>query len=277
MSKSKPVSAPAAQRNHHRVFYLLILLLFPSLLLLTSNNKDQVPVQSSASGDSVAQVYSMFSTIPLEQSNIFKNAKFRAIVKLREAYLLGNKNQSTDALFEYEELEEACRQAFGVYAPSELALLVRGILTANGVHGTNNLTRQQYRLFSPETMGIEPQDDIDILLRFDARPEFAAIREGEHRFAGEKLLELYRLREYYLANEAYVSQYVGYNYNELQHIFRQAYAATAPAMLALLERGTLTAHGYSHLTDSAKTAIFKAMTPAKMGLEIGRLLNEVPK
>lgn len=277
MSKNKDVSAPASQRNHHRVFYLLIFLLFPSLLLLTSTKQDQIPIESSKSSDTDAQVYKMFSTIPPEEHNIFKQEKFRAIVKLREAHLLGNQHQGTDAIFEYEELEEACRQAYGVYAPGELALLVRGILTANGVHGTRNLTQRRYRLVSPGAMGIEPQDDIDLSLGFDARPEFATIREGEHRFAGEKLIELYRLRDYYLANEPYVSQYVGYDYNELQHVFRQAYAAADPAWLALLERGTLTAHGYSHLTDTVKTKIFKAMTPAKMGLEIGRLLNEIPK
>lgn len=277
MSKSKHISAPASQRHHHRVFYLFIFLLFPSLLLLTSNKNDQVSIQSNTANDSLAQVYNMFSTIPLEENNIFKGAKFHAIVQLREAYLLGNQNRRSEALFEYEELEEACRQAFGVFDPSELALLVRGILTANGVHGTRNLTQRQYRLFSPDAMGIEPQQDIDLSLRFDARPEFASIRESEHRFAGEKLIELYRLREYYLANEPYVSQYIGYDYNELQHVFRQAYAAVDPAWLALLERGTLTAHGYSHLTDSTKTKVFKVMTPAKMGLEIGRLMNDIPQ
>ena len=272
MCKQDHVSENASKMSHHKHIYLSLIILFPSLLifLFAYQQKSNTNKQITFEPDSTQEIHGMFLSIPPEQDNIFKKEKFKEIVKLRQSYLLGLKDSSIDRSFNYEEVKEACRQAFGAYAGSKFALLLRGILTANGVHKETEADKKVYKLYTPIAMGIESQNNLDLQTRYENLVEFNTIKRTKNIFNNQQLLELYRLREYYLADSPYVSKWVKYDFEDLSEAFEEACGAYSPAFKALLIQGTLTAHGYYNLNDSTRFLNFRLMTPTKMGLKYRR-------
>lgn len=278
MEKQKNVLVKASKKPQIIVMSIFSLFLVPSIFLLIFTSRNQSDYQKISRADTTRQKYDLFSTIPNKEKNIFKGLKLEAIFKLRESYLLGIADSSKDVLFEYEELDEVCRQAFGAIAPSWKALLKRGILTANGRHSQTGATDRRYKIYTPVKLGLESQEEIDLFKNYEDRPEFYSIeKDGDKKLSEiDQYLELYKLREYYLYNVAYISERVEFSYRQLDDVIRQAYGASSPALINLIKRGVLTAHSRYSVNDSTWTIKYKLMTPAKMGLEIGRLVNENP-
>ena len=261
--------------------YFLFYLLFLPFLLILNNKHFGTDNQSKAVVDTLttpSQTYNIFSTIPDKKENIFKGSKLEAIRRMRESYLINKKDDSGDILFEYEELEEACRQAFGAFAPNRRSLIIRGIMTANGVANTKNAFRHKYRLFTPFALGLEEGEDINTLERYENLPEFNPIvKSGPESFSLDKRIELYKLREYYLDDKPYLTKSIGFDYQELDKLINQAFNTSSPYLQALIKRGILTAHKQYKLTDSTKIIKYRPGTPAEMGFSFGGLINEIER
>jgi len=259
-------------------FALIIFFFIPFFVILSSqkmSTKKQTATEKTARA---ADTYNIFSTIPGKENNIFKDEKLSAIIKLRESYLLNTKNSSVDVMFEYEELDEACRQAFGAYSPVHRSLIVRGIMTANGVRKQSEIFLHQYRLFTPIELGLEETDDLNSLQNYENLPEFDSIvKSGVESFPLKKRIELYKLRDYYFNDKAYLSSSVGFEYRELDRLVKQVYNTSSPYLQALIKRGILTAHRQYKDTDSTQTINYRPGTPKEMGFRFGGLINEKKK
>lgn len=247
-------------------FSIIIVSTVLTILLVTSTSQQQIT--NLPSSDSSIAKYGIYSTIPAESVNIFKEERYKEIFRLRENYLKGQKPITSACKFEYEELEEVCRQVFGSFSPSVNAMLVRGILTANGVYHPRDSLKHTYKIYTAQPMDLKIQNEMDLQRRVEDQPEFATILPPYMNcFKGRKLFELYSLRDNYLQEKNYVTKCT-YLYNELPHAYKQAFGATAPSLKALLVRGTLTAHGQFYEIESIHHQKFKLITPTKMGLKL---------
>ena len=275
MCKQDHVSENASKMSHHKHIYLSLIILFPSLLifLFAYQQKSNTNKQITFEPDSTDSIYGMFSTIPQEIDNIFKQDHFVEIRKMRESYLNGKADSSSN-IFKYKELEEACRQAFGAFSQSKRALLVRGILTANRVFKKDNVFHRQYKLFTPGAMGIESVNDFDLNQSYEDLPLFYTIKkEGENQFKGDQYVELFKLKESFSNDRCYLTS-ISYKYKEMNEAYKQAFGAYSPYLRALFIRGTLTSHGQFNMNHVANNLNYKLMTPARMGLQIRGNINE---
>jgi hypothetical protein len=258
--------------------FKIIILTFLIYLILHSifpPSSDQINLQNIQISDITKKVYDIFSLIPEEKENIFKKEKLEEIKRLRTFHIEGKKAFGESCLFNFDELEEACKQAFGAVSESYNAVLIRGIMTANGVFSEERTSTKKYRLYTPLAMGIESKRDINLLIRYDDKSEFSHInKEGGQYFTNEQLFELRILREKYLQKKPYITQNVTFEFEKLPKAFELAFETYSPSLQALFQRGTLTAHGEYKLTESAKKKNYKLMTPAKMGLQIRSDVNE---
>jgi hypothetical protein len=270
MSHSKPFRGTLFERVKKNIFFVFGILssaMFTILIVATTSHQ-QIVISSNF--DSTTAEY---STIPLEYQNIFKGKRYTDILNLRKVYLSGERDTTSACQYEFEELKEVCRQVFGSFSPSENAMLVRGIMTANGVYHPQDSIKQTYTIGFVNALGIEIRHDLDLTRRMENQPDFSTIMSAKtNRFHGRKRLELYPLRQNYLDGNKYLTNCFDYTYNELSDAYKQACGAYSPSFNALLVRGTLTAHGQYKGIDSTHSKKFKLMTPAKMGLKLEDVL-----
>jgi len=256
---------------------ILTLLIFLILHFTFPKPSEKINLQNLHISDVTTKVYDVYSNIPTEEKNIFKKEKLKEIMRLRSLYIERKKDVSDNWLFNFTELDDVCEQAFGAVSQSHNAMLVRGIMTANGIFDNKDRNIKKYKIYTPLAMGLKTEINIDLHVRYDDREEFKHINEqGKQFFSNEQMFELRILRENYLEKKPYITKNAIFEFNKLSKAFELAFEAYSPSLQALYQRGILTAHGEYDLTQSllVKNRKYRLMTPVKMGLQTWRRIDE---
>ena len=112
MKEQNNVSGDASKKKQLRITSIILIVLILTLFLLSSQPINHISLQTISKPDSTKNSYGLFSIIPNEEHNIFKGKKLTEIYRLRNSYLLGLADSTKEFLFEFEEIDEVCRQAF---------------------------------------------------------------------------------------------------------------------------------------------------------------------